>query len=340
MRKINYFSTFLAGGGEFIEEFLKTDTQALIHHKFDGIISYGSDHGLDEISRLKYFNNSYLELADFDCKSFAEFENKIVQYFRAHGRQTWDLLVKVAGKGKLTYRLMFYDQNHPVAIDKSKLNLIEEFISSGELVDRTHPAVEISAMLRSEGVGFLGIRLTYHPDYKNVLSPGELRPEISEILCRLSDPKPGDIFLDPFAGNGAIVAARHKYSDYMQILCGDVDEEKVRLLKKRFGSDRKIIIKQADVTNLNWIKDEFVNKIVIDPPWGNFDRSIKINLLYRNMFVEFYRVLSNEGILVILTAARKELEEACQTSKFVIIKKWDVLISGRQASIYKIQKRT
>ncbi len=324
MRKI-YFSTYIAGAGEIVSRFLKEDIPDVdVLRSWDGLIEYQANA---DPKHLKYINNSYLELATFECRTFADFVQKTVAYFAKHGGETWEKLTTIANK-KLSYRLMFYDQNQPAAIDKNQLALIEQHLSKGELVDRTHPALEVSAIYRSDGIGLLGIRLTYHPDYKTVLSPGELRPEVAEILVRLSSPQAGEIFLDPFSGFGAIVAACDRYP-YQKIFCSDIDDEKTKLLKKRFGSKPKIIIKKRNAMHLDWIEGESVDVIVTDPPWGNFDKSIMLEQLYPAMLAEFDRVLKKDGQMIILTS-RKGLGE--------IGLRTDVLISGRQASIYKLGK--
>ena len=49
------------------------------------------------------------------------------------------------------------------------------------------------------------MRLTKHKAYEKILHKGELRPELSHILCSISEPDADDIFLDPFCGSGTIL---------------------------------------------------------------------------------------------------------------------------------------
>lgn len=330
----HYFSTFVAGTGEIVEDLLKKDLPAIqVFQKFDGLIAFSCDATWNQISKVRYLNNSYLELSEYDSSSFELFGQQILTYLRDYGRQTWDLMVKVSGKQKLSYRMMFYDRNQPVSLSKNQLEMAERFISDGELVDRTHPGMEISALLRSEGKGYLGIRLTYHPDFKTILQPGELRPEIAEIMVRLSDPNASEVVLDPFAGFGAIVAARHGHP-YSKILASDVNEAKLSHLKSRFGSDRQILLRLGEASDMNWIKSGSVDKIITDPPWGNFDQSVDTAKLYPVILNEFKRVLTDSGEIILLAA-----RNAIDSTEFQIMGKWDVLISGRQASIYKLGQK-
>lgn len=320
----------MAGAGELILKFLVADTDAKILRLWDGFVEYQTSASFEKIKSLKYFNNSYLFVHSANTQSFKEFDNEVVTFCKRNGEKIWKTLRNVSTQG-LTYRIMFYDQNKPTSIDSTQLSALEKFISRGELVDRTHPKLEITVTYRSEGVGFMGVRLTYHPDYKKVLQPGELRPEVCEALCRLSDPQVDDIFLDPFAGSGAIVSAR-KSCPFKKMYCNEINEDKIVLLKKKFGHDKEIIIKKSDAVNLEYLKDESVNKIVTDPPWGNFDKAVNIVELYPKMLVEIFRVLAKDGVLVILTS-RSAID-------LPMAQKWDVLISGRQATIYKLVKRT
>lgn len=55
------------------------------------------------------------------------------------------------------------------------------------------------------------------------------------------------------------------------------------------------------------------------------------------MLNEFSRTLKPEGLLVILTARKETLEKAMNQNKiFNLQAKYDVLVSGKKAAIYKI----
>lgn len=335
-----YFSTFFAGGGEFVEEFLRQDTNACVERVWDGLIEYKSSAPSQELARLGYFNNTYLELKSFAAAGCDDFWQKCLVYLRNAGDEVWEKLARESGERRLTYRLMFYDRNKPMAVDRRVLDMAEKYISDGQLVDRTRPGMEVAGMYRSEGTGFLGIRLTYHKDFGDVLRPGELRPEISQVLVRISQPQTNDVFLDPFSGYGAIVEARHKSGSYAKIISVDSESEKIKFLKRRFGSDQKIVIRQADATDLSWISEASVGRVVTDPPWGNFDRQIDVKDLYKRALGELGRIMVGGGILVMLSAAREEVEEAVKENEnFELMKRWDILVSGRKASIYKVIRK-
>ena len=320
-----------------MEKFLRQDTGAGVLKLLDGLIVYEAQKTPDEIRQLKYFNNSYKKLAVLNCRNFDEFVRKVTGYLRSNGKQVWDELRHIS-RSKLTYRIMLYDRNHPAHVEKQLLTAMEKWISNRELVDRTSPEVEISGFYRSEGIGYLGLKLNKHPESKEIFHAGELRPEVAEILVRLADLTDDEIILDAFAGYGAIAAAAQGRGKFRQMWSMDTDPEKIRLLRKRFGKDKRIIIRQSDATNLTDLEKGTVDKIITDPPWGNFDRGINISRLYPGMMKEFVRVLADGGKMVILTAARDVLEgAAAPTGQLEIEMRRDVLISGRKASIYLVK---
>lgn len=88
-------------------------------------------------------------------------------------------------------------------------------------------------------------------------------------------------------------------------------------------------------------EDQFIDKIVTDPPWGMYeDVGMDIEIFYNHMMKEMYRVLKPKGIIVILTAKKDELEKVLLgfKSRLKLLEKYNVLISGKKASIYKILK--
>ena len=88
-------------------------------------------------------------------------------------------------------------------------------------------------------------------------------------------------------------------------------------------------------------EDCSVNKIVTDPPWGLYeDVGMEMEGFYDKMMKEMYRVLKTNGIIVILTANKDELEKVLLNfrNKLKILNKYNILVSGKKAAVYKIIK--
>lgn len=110
---------------------------------------------------------------------------------------------------------------------------------------------------------------------------------------------------------------------------------KVNRLKK------KVAVQRLDALNLSELKDESVDKIVTDPPWGlHLGTTLDISEFYRKMVKEQYRILKSKGVLVILTAQKELLEEVFKEyqGKLRLEAKYDTLVSGQKAAAYKIRK--
>ena len=180
---------------------------------------------------------------------------------------------------------------------------------------------------------------------KKKLNKGELRPELSNILCLLSEPSENDIFLDPFCGSGAIALERSRIANFKGIFACDNNQEIIKGLKQEIKKiNNKKLNKSFFVKNLNFFNNNFDNeyftKIVSDPPWGFFEKIDNINNFYTKVLNEMYRILAKNGIIILLSANKNEINSILQSmrSKLKLIKNYDILVSGKKAGIYIIKK--
>ena len=321
----NYFSTFASGFEPIIEDLLK---QSLNHVKtellLDGLVVYSADSSIEEVKKIKFFTNSFL----------------LLRYFPNNKAITVEKMMAVVSKDGIrlaqrlppnlkTFRVVTSKENQPVPVNQRLMIDMEKQInkSLGLKPDRSSPQIQFWFLTRSEGYGFFGIRLTRHPDYAKVLEKGELRPEITNILCLLSEPKKSDIFLDPFAGLGAIALARADFP-FTQIYAGDINPKNKHIQK-------------MDATKLNDFDNESIDKIVTDPPWGFFGQKLDLTDLYTKTLNSFYRVLKTGGVLVILVGDRPFFEKLLKNfeDKFMLKQKLYILVSGKKAGVYKLVKK-
>lgn len=334
-----YFSTFTSGFESTIEELLERSLRgAKIEILLDGLIVYSTDSSIEEIKRVKFFTNSFLLLRFFPKTENINIEKMMSSVLNDRTRFNAKLPNNVK-----TFRVIASKENQHVPVNTRLMLNMENLISRNFHLrpNRSNPQIQFWFLTRSEGYGFFGMRLTKHQDYADILQKGELRPELTDILCLLSEPQKSDIFLDPFAGSGAIPFARIKISPFSHIFIGDIDQVKVDQLKFKVGRRDEIMVGKWDATKLEDFENESVNKIVTDPPWGYFGNSgIDLNKLYTEMLNSFYRVLKNNGIGVILVGDRSFFENilAKFTHEFRIEKKLYVLVSGKKAGVYKIEK--
>ncbi|MBI4100044.1 hypothetical protein HY440_03485 [Candidatus Microgenomates bacterium] len=289
----SYFSTFISGFGEVVVEAVQTTLPDFeLGELFDGLVTYKTTAGSDQIKKLRFLNNSFVVV---------------------------DKNVDLSNLGR-KFRVVFSRENKLVAVEKKVLVEKENEIARrfGLVVDRANPDVEFWYLTRRDGKEFFGARLTKHPDYKDILKPGQLRPELANLLCLLSEPKASDVFLDPFAGSGAIASERAAFP-----------------AKKIISTD---IAQAVDAWHLK-LADSSVDKIVTDPPWGvEVGRGLDIEKFYQEMLAEFCRVVRPGGLVVFLIGQRDLFDSLVIkfSDKLQLERRLDILVSGKKAGVFKL----
>jgi 23S rRNA G2445 N2-methylase RlmL len=248
---------------------------------------------------------------------------------------------KAIFKNKLTFRVIASDENETVSINRSLLIKAEDAISRKLKlkINRSLPDLELWFLKRSEGYGFIGIRITRTPNYEKTLQKGELRPELANLMCIMGDLEQSDAVIDPFAGYGSIPIECAKSFKVKNIIAGEKDKEIFKLLEKKVKeSGLKIVLGRWNALKLTSLTNNSVDKIITDPPWGLFEENgVDIEVFYEKMLDEFSRILKPASLLVLLTAQKEVLEKVINRNKtFNLLDKYDVLISGKKAAIYKI----
>ena len=332
---MRYLSTFISGCEKAVAEFLRQDIPSVkILKVMDGAILYESNVDIALIQKLQYFNNSFIVLKtfldvagnnheiinsmlselikDFSCIKLPEYKIGVFKLFVSYKNKL------VTQNGKIVSQL----------IDKIKNVTKKQY-------DSLRAETEIWLIYRSENIGFFMLRIT---ENKKKLMRGELRPEIANILCRLSQPKDTDVFCDPFCGSGAIPLQRSKIGGFRGIFAMDIDEKVISSLKEKTKKiksakfKKSFFIKHQDFLH-NSFQDNFIDVIVTDPPWGYF-QNIDDNF-YDLVFKEFARVIKLGGCLVLLTA----LKDKVHSAEFELKDKYDILLSGQKAGIFVFKKK-
>lgn len=342
-----YASTFVSGLQEPVKDaLLKQIPDIHIINLCDGLIIYSTNASVEKIKKIRYFNNTFLVL-----KMFRNYNDSVEGMIKSAIKinDIESMISHLLGNRKHSYRIITSKENTLVSVNNDLLKSMERKLSAIPMlyVDRLKPQLEFWFLLRSEKVGFFMMRLTKKASTEKRLNKGELRPELCDMLCLISEVNKNDIFLDPFCGYGAIPIARASMLQYNMILASDNNSEKVQKLKEKVKQIYKsqksnIIIRKLDALSLSPFKDCYIDKIVTDPPWGIYeDVGMEIECFYDRMIKEMYRVLKMDGIIVILTAKKTELERVLIgfQHKLKVINKYNILVSGKKASIYKIMKK-
>lgn len=339
-----YASTFIAGFGELVQPAL-TQALAAVHVEtlLDGLVLYRSTSSARAVQQLRFCNNSYLVLHAERCSPAASVESIVQRLFE---RANLALAAPLLAAHRIrTFRVIVAKENTTVAIPPPLLARLEKTIARQLklTVRRALPDAELWFLVRSEGVCLFGLRLTALGNQRTrKYARGELRQELAHLLCLLSEPKGTDVVLDPFCGSGAIVLERAEQFPVRQILAGDRDPQLVAALRRRTARNVKITVAEWDALHLTSVATGTISKIITDPPWGFFqEQTLDFVQFYGEMLGEFARVLQPAGIAVILSARKFDFEQAVQTvtEQFDLVQKYDVLVSGKKAGVYKLMRR-
>jgi SAM-dependent methyltransferase len=306
------------------------------------VVEAGASPG--ELKRLPYINNAFMLLGQLDGATVEAALERVVQDER------WpSAAARATTPGERTFRIMLQDAGQLVAGPPALVTRALETLgrATGLRRDPRQADSELWLIRRASGKVYFCKRISQRARTEKDLAKGELRPELATLLCLMSEPAPGDVFLDPFAGSGAIPLARAALP-YNMIFCFDTDPEKVTALKsaaraaskpargRRGGSP--IIVHLGDARRLERIQDGFADKVVTDPPWGFFDAGIGDPLaFYRAVLAELVRATKPGGIIVMLMGRRELIEplEASHAGALALVARHDILVAGKKATVLK-----
>ncbi len=322
-----YYSTFISGLLDPVQDALRAALpDAKVTLALDGLIAYETDAKPGVIAKLPFVTNSFEIILRFEGAPVREMAERVIA-------GQWAVETPPG-----TFRVIASVANQLVSLESGVMEAIEQRIAEKTRMrpNRAKPDHEFWLAERSEGYGFFARRLSHHQAYDKSLQKGELRPELANILCRLSDPAPTELFLDPFCGSGAIAIQRAKFFAPGLVIASDIDEGKVEALKdriKELGLRKRMLVRRDDALKLGRYEDGSIHKIVTDPPWGHF-LELPSKDFYRAMLTEFARILRPGGKLVILTT-----EELPGIEAFTLENRFNILVSGKKASVYVVRRK-
>jgi precorrin-6B methylase 2 len=339
-----FYSTFIPGFVRPVSEALAESLPGVrILSALDGLVVYETNARAEAVQKLPFVTNSFYVIKSFApgaAGSIADLARKVVE------DRGLSLKLPVPFGPRNTFRVITSVANQLVQLDGGLMQQLERRINERTRLrpNRAKPDFEFWLYLRSEGHGFFAFRLSYHRAYDKSLQKGELRPELANVLCRLSEPAEGELFLDPFCGSGAIPIQRARFPQKGLIIASDGDEQKVFALKariKELGLAKRVVVRRDDALNLTRYQPGSIHKIVTDPPWGHFvQTSSPIEDFYARMLSEFERLLRPGGLCVVVTGETQALESSLErlSGRLELSGKYNILLSGKKASVYVLSR--
>jgi SAM-dependent methyltransferase len=270
------------------------------------------------------------------------------------------------GRGPATFVLRGFGPDDPGSIPLESRRGIEVRIgrATGMRPDSARPDREYRLQERSDGRTLFLERIDSLCHSGNSsrrddsLRSGELPRTTCRLLAEMTEPKPDDVFLDPFCGYGGIVFERVLAAPYRFAFASDTDAERIADVKrelstKAFEKRRKTFFpKVRDALDSSAFEAGFVTAIATDPPWGLFEGGMggsEAEELLGSFMAEAERLLAPGGRLVLLVsraladrafgdaAARPALFSG-SGGAFVRRESLDVLVSGKKARALRFDR--
>lgn len=338
-----YFATCIPGVSEVVAETLLRDIpDCQIIRLFESSILFQTEKKYIDVASKMYLNNVFLVLNFFNLEkewmdgSLAKELHKRVEYNNL-------LQSDPIFRGNKTMRVMVQKGSKLVHIPRQiSKKIIAEITSHTKLRhDPLHGDIEWWFLIRNEQIAVYGVKpTTIKASLNKEIQDGEIRPQLAHILNLLSEPHQNDCYLDPFAGHGALAWDRMHNFPYRTIYVSDIQAKHVKNYDKLYQNNTNIVTKLADARSLSYLKNKSVSTIVTDPPWGFYEfTDIDYEEFYSSMLTEMYRVVTQGGIIVLLTARTAEFEAALNAfpQQFTLKKQYAILVNGKKATIYKLK---
>lgn len=344
--RTTWYATFPAGFSDLIVRILREDDPAVsVTASFDDAVVFDLPSSRRRAVQGPYFHNVFVVLDRVELPgssagvegAFSVFAERLPAY-----------KLQEALRPYRSFRLVVSDENRLVSVDAGIRDSLERAISGDGRtpIHNRNPATEIWVAKRRDGLCLFMLRVPGSTPRRTGLPKGALTPQVGSLLCRLSNPTGEDVFLDPFCGHGGIFVERLRWK-YRLAFALDEDPDCIREVKARLQERSRqwrsrTYVRQGDGTRLTGFSDGFVSSIVTDPPWGLYDRGVRdLDSFYTEMLGSFARVLAMHGRLVVLVARDIPLEAlaARSTSSFRMQESMPVLINGRKASVYRLEKQ-
>lgn len=292
-----YLVTFPAGLAALVEECLRADLRLVsVSHRDDSALLFSTSAPAESVAKLLYVKNAFQLVLEVPRTSLSGAAKAIAQRLR---RSVSPGLERMSG-----FRIMAQIDGQLEPLDRHAKGTLERAVMSatGARVMSRGGGDELWLIgRRALGTIVLGRRLS------RAAKPGpagSLSPELSRLLVRMSKPQGGDVFLDPFAGSGALCRARAEWPA-RRVIGVDLYAE------PRFDSPRArapIEFLREDALELPSVESGSASVVATDPPWGEFESFAgSAQEFYAAMAASFRRVLDpRTGRLVLLVSRKME----------------------------------
>ncbi len=260
----------------------------------------------------------------------------------AYVRSAWRILHHIKSKDDLDFvKEIVNDYRYKIGykvIDKKKRKNIEEMYQKIiDLIDREKlpglPKTELQVLdfedeyLIGEEIPTGRENIGYrNPKFRPYAPSATMETYLSRALVNFTGVKPGEIFLDPFAGSGSIAMEASSIGAYTVAL----DKSFKHLLGLKVNAmyydlDVKIVL--GDATKLPF-NDKTFHAIATDPPYGRSAPVFKTSLekIYDGFIREASRVLKTNSRLVFCSSSLFNATRFLDDSGFGLLKTFEMRV--------------
>ncbi len=193
-----YFSTFITGLSSVIESEIKHIIKDVaIESIQDGLIIYSTNCPYTDKLSIRFFNNTFLLLKTFKSDDWNKKNINNMISDTINERNLFDNYSRTILLKNNTFRIVISKENQMIPVGKRNISILENKIQHEVhlSVHKTLPDIELWFVIRRGSEAYFGIRLTKtHTEYSKILRKGELRPELSHLLCYISEPSEKRIY--------------------------------------------------------------------------------------------------------------------------------------------------
>lgn len=274
-----------------------------------------------------------------------------VQKSPEFGRAIDNVVEQRKGKGAPSYRII----SRKYGSHQYRRKDLEQSVAKGMKIrfPKWRPVadnaqIEIWVNLLGSRV-LIGVRLSdrkMRHRYKKTLElKGSLRPSVAAAMIHLTQPEPGDRFLDAMCGSGTLLLERQFAGAYGQIVGGDIQSKRANIAWDNLSTQRKDIL-EKEITVCHWdasrlpFADGSIDKVATNLPFGKQMSSQKeLQRLYPAFFTELERIMRPNGKAAILSSEYDLVKDAIrQREGLSILGGYSVSILGQWARIYLVER--
>lgn len=319
-----------AGLGDLVDASVTQDLKATRVYADDSAMMIDTAAGPSKIAGLGYLKNAYRVIGSVPRRGALQ------RSLDELARRTsgWQL---PGGKG--LFRVMFSEDGQLASVPPRARARLEESITRrtrGTVNRRGGRGEEYWVLTRRDLDEVLFTTRINLPKGAQQ-APGALRPDLANLLVGAAGQRASDVFLDPFGGSGALVAARLsspvKQAIYSDLRYGGRSGPRVDPALQRA---RQVTLLGEDARRLPSVPDHGVDVIVTDPPWGEFeDLGADYEDFIDEVLTSFGRVLTIDGRLVMITARRLvgATLRHWGIHRLAVDSTHDVLVNGHPATV-------